>query len=442
MYISKIWLENIRGFRSGELRVDLDLRRPDGRYAGWTVLAGRNGAGKSTFLKALALAASGSAAARTLQQSFSGWIREGEEHAYAGAELFYDRNEDGFERRGKPPASPFWVGLTWSRSEAGPEPSLAPGVGYTKAAERGPWADNPIGWFLAGYGPYRRLAGHASDAQRLMVGAPRIARLVSLFREDASLVESIQWLKEFHLRRLEQRQGADELLEGVLDLLNHGLLPDSARVARFDSEGLWVTQGGITLPIRDLSDGYRTMAALVMDLARQLHGAYHDFKLIYEDGRCYAPYQGVVLIDEVELHLHVSWQRRIGFWLKEHFPNIQFIVTTHSPFVCQAADPKGLIRLPAPGENRAVEHVSDELYKTVVNGTVDEAALTELFGLEHVHSDQSEALREQVARLEARILRGEATPEERGQLEQLASQLPDTASTLMERALRKYGLDK
>ncbi|HEY0096228.1 MAG TPA: hypothetical protein VGB96_18005, partial [Archangium sp.] len=84
----------------------------------------------------------------------------------------------------------------------------------------------------------------------------------------------------------------------------------------------------------------------------------------------------------------------------------------------------------------------DELYKTVVNGTVDEAALTELFGLEHVHSDQSEALREQVARLEARILRGEATPEERTQFDQLSSQLPDTASTLMERALRKYGLDK
>ena len=128
--------------------------------------------------------------------------------------------------------------------------------------------------------------------------------------------------------------------------------------------------------------------------------------------------------------------------LKEHFPNIQFIVTTHSPFVCQAADPKGLIRLPAPGENRTAEHVSGELYKTVVNGTVDEAALTELFGLEHVHSDRSEQLRERVAQLEAHVLEGAATPEDREELKRLSAQLPDTGSALVDRAVRKLGLDK
>ncbi|HYO70906.1 MAG TPA: AAA family ATPase, partial [Archangium sp.] len=81
MYISKIKLENIRGFRSGELRVELDLRRPDGGFAGWTVLAGRNGSGKSTFLKAVALAVAGSSAARGLQESFTGWVRAKERWA-------------------------------------------------------------------------------------------------------------------------------------------------------------------------------------------------------------------------------------------------------------------------------------------------------------------------------------------------------------------------
>jgi len=457
MYISKIRLENIRGFRSGELRVDLDLRRPDGRYAGWTVLAGRNGSGKSTFLKAVALTVAGPLAARGLQQSFAGWITEGQARATAWSELTFDEM-DCFLRTDAESSGNIKTVLAWVRSASGPEPYFNPLI-MKRSTQRssenlseirknrrrrvhGPWADNPLGWFIAGYGPYRRLSGQSIDAQRSMEGPPAVSRLLSLFREDVSLIESIQWLKEQHLRRLEGREGAGKLLDSVLMLLNDGLLPDSTRVEKVDSEGLWVTQGHASLPLRDMSDGYRTVVALVMDLARQLHATYGELKLVQQNGRWCVLHQGVVLIDEIELHLHLSWQRRIGFWFKEHFPNIQFIVTTHSPFVCQAADPKGLIRLPAPGENRAAEHVSDELYKTVVNGTVDEAVLTELFGLEHVHSDASERLRERVAQLEARVLEGEATLEEREELERLSAQLPNTGSALVDRAVRKLGLDK
>jgi energy-coupling factor transporter ATP-binding protein EcfA2 len=455
MYISKIQMENIRGFRSGDLRVDLDLRRPDGRYAGWTVLAGRNGSGKSTFLKVVALATAGPSAMWALQQSFAGWIHAGQVKASSRMELVFGE-WDQFSGQGDVPKEPFGVVMDWFSSGDAPEPlaSLGPAIANIKPGDdavaayyqsplvRGPWAPTPVGWFVAGYGPYRRLSGHALDAQRLMGGPLSLSRLVSLFREDASLIESVQWLRDLHLRRLEKREGSEELLTGVLRLLNADLLPDSTRVDKVDSEGLWVTQRGMSLPLREMSDGYRTVVALVMDIARQLHATYGEFKLVQQDGRWCVPYPGVVLIDEIELHLHLSWQRRIGFWFKEHFPNIQFIVTTHSPFVCQAADPKGLIRLPAPGENRTAEHVSDELYKTVVNGTVDEAALTELFGLEHVHSDESERLRERVAHLEASILEGTASPEEREELDRLAAQLPDTGSALVDRAVRKLGLDR
>lgn len=451
MYISRIQLENIRSFRSEGHSVDLDLRRPDGSFAGWTVLAGRNGSGKSTLLKAVALAAAGPAAAWGLQQSFAGWISEGEPIAAASAELVLGE-ADRFTESGDAPRESIWAELGWFRVESRPEPVLMGITTKAKNAEehslflqlghRGPWAANPEGWCIVGYGPYRRLSGHALDAQRLMGGPLPVSRLVSLFREDSSLIESVQWLKELHLRRLERREGAGELLDGVLKLVNDGLLPDSTKVDKVDSDGLWVTQRGVSLPLRDMSDGYRTVVALVMDLVRQLHATYGELKLLQQNGRWCVLHPGVVLIDEIELHLHLSWQRRIGFWFKEHFPSIQFIVTTHSPFVCQAADPKGLIRLPAPGENRAAEHVSDELYRTVVNGTVDEAALTELFGLEHVHSDASERLRERVAQLEARVLEGAATPEEREELDRLAAQLPKTGSALVDRVVRKLGLDK
>ena len=201
-------------------------------------------------------------------------------------------------------------------------------------------------------------------------------------------------------------------------------MPDDVVVESIDSDGLWVRQRGVRLPLAELSDGYRTTAALIMDIVRQTYRCFGQI-LVEEEGARSAIrilHEGVVFIDEVDLHLHISWQKRIGFWLKRHFPNIQFIVTTHSPFVCQAADPQGLIRLPAPGEDRPVEHVSEDLYNTVVNGSLDDAVLTELFGLETPYSEETERLRETVAQLEARLQAGEATGGGTRTFDQLRSQ--------------------
>ena len=151
-------------------------------------------------------------------------------------------------------------------------------------------------------------------------------------------------------------------------------------------------------------------------------------------------YEGVVLIDEADLHLHVSWQQRIGFWLKEHFPRIQFIVTSHSPFICQAADPGGLIRLPAPDGDQSVKHVDESLYDSIVNGSADDAVLTELFGLERPHSDRSEAIRSRLAELEARVQTGDASAEERQEIERLRQQLPRGLSADVAQALRQLAL--
>lgn len=269
--------------------------------------------------------------------------------------------------------------------------------------------------------------------------------MVNLFREDASLVESVTWLREIYLRRLEGKPGAAMLEQAVLRLLNDGLLPGEAQVEGIDSDGLWIHQHGVRLPLKELSDGYRTMAALVMDIVRHLHRCFGELRIetaTDEEG----PYQrvlhsGVVLIDEMETHLHVSWQKRVGFWLKRHFPNIQFIVTTHSPFICQAADPRGLIRLPAPGEDRPVEHVSEDLYNTVVNGGVDDAVLTELFGLETPYSEESLKLRERVAELEAQLQTGKSTRSNQDELAELRSRLPRTMTADVEQALRKLAID-
>lgn len=421
MHVDRIVIENVRGFR----RVELDLTRPEGSPAGWTVLAGRNGSGKSTLLRAIALAIAGPEVAQKLRESYRDWIRVGEYEASVETLLRSDL--------GKRTAK-----LRWKQTTDEIEP-LIRGLRQPRSRFR-------KRLFLVGYGPYRRLSGHASDVQRLMAGPETISGLVSLFREESSLVECVQWLREIYLWRLEGlRPGAAELEQSVLRLLNDGLLPGDIWVEEMNSEGLWVRQSGVRLSLDGLSDGYRTTAALVIDIAHHLHRTYGELRVEpTEDEK--GPYQrvphpGIVLIDEVDLHLHVSWQKGIGFWLKRHFPNIQFIVTTHSPFVCQAADARGLIRLPAPGENRPVEHVSEELYYTIINGSADDAVLTELFGLETPYSERSEKLRDEVAQLEVKLQTGNATKSDAKDLEELRSQLPQTPTSNIEQLLRKLTAD-
>ena len=92
----------------------------------------------------------------------------------------------------------------------------------------------------------------------------------------------------------------------------------------------------IPLNLQQLSDGYRTMLALVMDLARRMALANDGVPLAEGKTILHAP--GIVLIDEIELHLHPSWQQTVLPRLMDIFPNVQFIVTTHSPQVITSLD--------------------------------------------------------------------------------------------------------
>lgn len=450
MYIHRVEIVNVRGFGN----LELDLTRPTGSPAGWTVLAGRNGSGKTTLLRAIALAVASPPIAYILNGSFLNWIRIGQTKAKVSVDLDPTPEDGEFSPSPKiPKSSPYYTTgftttLTWEVTQPGEEPDLKVKSAKITGARTGtntdqdsglPWTSER-GWFLAGYGPHRRLTG-LMNPQGLMEGPARLKRLENLFLDDAPLIEGIRWLREIHLRRLEEKPGSAQLYEVILSLLNDDLLPDGVQVEKVDSDGLWVTQHGVRLPLHELSDGHRTTAALVIDIVRHLHRCFGELqtKTVREAGRTYQQilHEGVVLIDEVDLHLHVAWQKQIGFWLKRHFPNIQFLVTTHSPFICQAADPGGLIRLPAPGENRSAEHVSESLYNTVVNGSADDAVLTELFGLETPYSAESERLRERVAQLEALLQSGQAGEQERKEFEELRSRLPRNMSTDVEQALRK-----
>lgn len=369
VHVAKVKLDNIRGFHDAR-RVDLDFARTgDESHAGWTVLVGQNGSGKSTLLRAIALALAGPDVSRLLAGDAASWVTAGQDSGGIEVDL----------------TGGLYVGVTMS----------AHGVQVESNVAQAPW-------LAVGYGPHRRLGGGTA-----MPHTGSMARLGGLFREDVSLSESVSWLIGLHLRAQEKRPAAAELRDAALAVLGDGLLPDGGQIKTVDAEGLWVDHDGAALPLREMGDGARSLVALVVDLLRQMvlaHGL-----LALDPQRPVVTDPAVVLIDEIDAHLHPAWQQAVGEWLKQHFPAVQFLVTTNSPLVCQAADPRGLIRLPAPGEERAPYIVEDDLYHRVVFGGADDVLVSDLFGLDSAYSPKARRLRQELVDLELRVIDGQAS---------------------------------
>jgi len=409
MYITRIILNNIRGFAE----LDFDLARPDGSYAGWTVFTGDNGSGKSTLLRAIAIALTGADTARALQPSFAGWIKDGVGEDSASIQLTIAGNaeDDGLTAGGRRRGGPFPAELRLEQGNQdaairSAKPDGTPKI-YTTPA-RTIWSEKATGWFSCGYGPFRRVFGASPEATRAMV-SPASERFVTMFQEAASLAEVDVWLRTMSHKKLEGNKEAEEQLELLLSILRDDLLPNQIVIDSVDSDGLWLRdRNGTRLSWEEMSDGYRAALALLTDIVRHLIKIYGLDKLteIDDDGKTVIARSGVILIDEVDAHLHPEWQREIGFWLKRHFPKIQFLVTTHSPLVCQAADPNGLFVLPEPGAPELPCALNEEDYHRVVAGRPDTILLTPAFGLPNTRSPRAVDARAKRATLRAKRFAG------------------------------------
>lgn len=422
MFIDKIKLKNIRGFRD----LDFSLQRGNGRYAGWTVFTGDNGSGKSTLLKAIAVALTGRDVARSLQPSFHRWIREGAGDQEAKIELTIqpEKGVDEFSRQGNTAYKKFPATVILKNGGKDTTVELPATSGSrTTLVQRGLWSPAARGWFSCGYGPFRRVFGASQEATRLMV-SPTTERFVTMFQEAASLYEVDQWLRNLSHKKLEGRSPeSGQQLDLLLDILRDDLMPNQITVDRVDSDGLWLRdRNGLQLAWGEMSDGYRAALALLADILRHLIAAYGIDGLAKRDknGKLQIIRSGIVMIDEIDAHLHPEWQREIGFWLKGHFPNIQFLVTTHSPIICQAADENGLFVLPEPGSSDAPRALTTDEYKKVISSRPDTILLTSAFGLQNTRSPRAVEGRAEYAKLMAKKRAGASlTEEEQGKANQL-----------------------
>ena len=418
MYIDKIELTSIRGFED----LKFNLARPDGSHAGWTVFTGDNGSGKSSLLKAIAVALTGKDTARALQPSFHRWIREGTAGQEGRIELMIapEKGVDEFSGGGKTAYKNFPATIVLKNT--GKETSIDTIESQKTAARRGLWSNDAKGWFSCGYGPFRRVFGASPEATRLMVGTTT-ERFVTMFQEAASLFEVDQWLRNLSHKKLEGKTAESAQLELLLEILRDDLMPNQITVDHVDSDGLWLKdRNGLRLAWSDMSDGYRAALALLADILRHLISAYGIEGLAKRsaDDKLRIVKSGVVMIDEIDAHLHPEWQREIGFWLKDHFPNIQFLVTTHSPIICQAADENGLFVLPEPGGQDKPRALTAEEYKTVISSRPDTILLTPAFGLQNTRSPRAVEGRAEYAKLMAKQRAGaKLSKEEKAKAEQL-----------------------
>lgn len=176
------------------------------------------------------------------------------------------------------------------------------------------------------------------------------------------------WFKtlEDEARKFEEPDDISQL-KAIKDVLRQ-IVPEWEDIAFSFAEddllGFFKTPEGITkyLPFRMLSDGYKNMIGIVADIASRC------MKLNPNLGeQAVKETPGIVLIDELDLHLHPKWQKKIVEDLKNTFPKIQFVATTHSPFIIQSLKADEIIKLDGDGNiekdpfRDSIEEIAEDL---------------------------------------------------------------------------------
>jgi predicted ATP-binding protein involved in virulence len=218
----------------------------------------------------------------------------------------------------------------------------------------------------------------------------------SLFFEDVPLRNAEEWLIQAdyeasksahgHGPAIRRRDQIRELLCRVLpEVKDVRILPRGrgrpASQAEVKTPYSWVA-------MRDLSLGYRTLTAWMVDLASRLQERYP-----WSPDPLAEP--AVVLVDEIDLHLHPTWQRQLIGFLSELFPNTQFIVTAHSPLVVQSAVGANIVVLRREDD----EVIIDNETESIRNWRVDQILTSDLFNVKTARPPSLDALLEEQTRL-------------------------------------------
>ncbi len=345
-------LQNFRCFEDAEFQFG----------EGFNVIIGENGKGKSTILDAFSLAIASylkmlqipansdirhedvrksvkrfDGAPSTIESSYPARITGILSYAGSDKQFSLDRGDASTATRVAQLVS---FGISVAKSLESNPNQILPLFAYYGTARAYKAANNPLNHAIAS-----RTVGYSG-----------------CLAQNIGITAFSGWLEKLTYISLQEGTSSG-LLESVLDSI-YQCLPEVHKIefrVRDNAVEIFFKDGMIHR-FNDLSDGYRSVLTLAADIAYR--AACLNPHLTKDAMRHIT---GVVLIDEIDIHLHPRWQRRIVGDLKRAFPGIQFITTTHSPFIIQSLEPDEILNLnhldqaPQEYEKLSIEDIAEEI---------------------------------------------------------------------------------
>ena len=349
MYIKSVTIENIQCFKKGTIFLSKN-RTP----FLLNVILGDNSAGKSCFLRCIAIGLTDSSTAATLMQSLGArFLREKDKEGTIKIVLSHRLSEEELTVTTKI-VQERDIEIIKEKSVAGDESQL--------------WQN----LFICGYGIQRSGEGTESYTEY-----KPLESLLTLFDYYTALQ---------NIELILRRQSPDlqkKILQMVIEIL---MLDEKGWSIEPTQKGLKVILNGAEVFLDELGDGYSGTATWLIDFV-----GWQIYADRLSNAQGLGDLSGIVLLDELELTLHPSLQRCVLKNLKDHFPNVQFIATSHSPIIAAGAadfpdsklvalkldngETKVIDKLPSlrgMSVDQVLSSVAFGLYTTVSIGSVDD----------------------------------------------------------------------
>ncbi|MEB3122229.1 MAG: AAA family ATPase [Snowella sp.] len=415
-YFTGLEVENVLCFKNKQV---LDLSDKNGNPAQWTVILGDNGVGKTTLLRCLA----------RMEPYLSrgvpdhNWRTLSPDHMLP---LFYSLSEEelgtlyksqvninalliyGFSLNNFKKSLPKTINSQIEKMilnfSLNPSSSDERKASFIKK--------DLFELKCYGYGANRKI-GNTSLSEFLSSD-----RNSTLFSDNADLINAEEWLLQTDYAALSSTSEDNKFTKRLIlvkEILKN-LLPDVDDIriasptyeiprptAEFHTHYGWVS-------LSDLSLGYRSVIAWMVDLAARMLERYPE-----SDDPLSEP--AIVLVDEIDLHLHPKWQRTIMEFLTKRFQNTQFIVTAHSPLVVQAAQDANIVLLRREGDCVVIDNNPE----IIDNWRVDQI-LTTVFDLP---SGRSAKLDPWLEEREIILTKSHLTQEDKARLNEIAEEIGD-----------------
>lgn len=368
MYAKTLSIYEFKCFQKAKL----DLQYPGRRTAGASeisninVILGDNGGGKSSVLRGLAIAVLAPALMR------SGFVpyRLVRRPAPGAPEVSHCL----LKVIGKPDPHEAQLGLKdriemLARLEAPTRGNLDRiYLEHTPNSPVAPLLDDDFSpaFFVVGYGATRRVeTGDFSESSARRSRGLRYQRIAGLFEDHVALRPLTTWLKRLQ-HRPERFKEAVDLIARVLPH-NVGF---NGELLLEDEQYLFDFEGAPT-PFSALSDGYKAFIGWVGDLVGHLVDVAPEHQALNQ-------INGIVLVDEIDLHLHPAWQREVVPLLSKTFPRLQFLFSSHSPLVASSVKRENIfVTDRAENGTATISQIDEQVY----GQSVEHVLLSSYFGL-------------------------------------------------------------